>query len=120
MVYKYKGKEKEYQKEYQKIYRNKKGNKLRIKRQKKIYNKKYYFTYEAQRRNSITTWQQIGIKLKPNEDWISIYDYYISWMECPNCGIEFGEGVKRNLDHDHDTGYIREGLICHRCNILRH
>ena len=96
-----------------------KKNKKKIALRKKEYNKKYHLTYEARRRNNISTWQQIGIKLRPDEDWFSIYEYYISLEECPNCGIEFGGTIKRNLDHDHNTGYIREGVICHRCNVLR-
>jgi len=36
---------------------------------------------------------------------------------CPICNYDFNEGrYKRNIDHCHDTGYVR-GIICHRCNL---
>lgn len=67
------------------------------------------------------SWKRLGVKLKPNEDWVSIYLFYITCEECENCGIELINGQasnSRTLDHDHETGFIRN-VLCHRCNLLR-
>jgi len=69
-------------------------------------------------------WKYRGIKLRPNEDWESVYLFYITCEECENCGVELTHGKPRKsttrcLDHDHETGFIRD-VICHSCNIKRH
>ena len=65
----------------------------------------------------ISNWKCRGITLLPNQDWESIYLFYITCEECENCGIKL-QGVKRCLDHDHSTGFIRN-VLCHRCNVIR-
>ena len=63
-----------------------------------------------------------GIKLKPNEDWESVYLYWKTCERCELCDVELtdgtGELTSRNLDHDHDTGFIRD-VLCWGCNIKR-
>jgi len=72
----------------------------------------------------ISDWKiEKGIKLKPNEDWESIYLFYITCECCENCGVHLTDEKKntksrRCLDHDHDTGFIRN-ILCHSCNSKR-
>ena len=70
---------------------------------------------------TISQWVRMGIKLRPNEDWFSVYLFYITCNECENCGIQLTNGRKsnsRNLDHDHNTGFIRN-ILCLGCNVRR-
>jgi len=74
-------------------------------------------------RKVIAQWKYRGMKLKPNEDWDSIYLYYITCEDCESCGIELTDDKKitvtrRCLDHDHSTGFIRN-VLCHSCNCKR-
>ena len=36
----------------------------------------------------IDGWKQQGIKLKPNEDWESVYLFYITCEKCEECAID--------------------------------
>jgi hypothetical protein len=66
------------------------------------------------------SWKRQGIKLRPDEDWLSIYLHYITLENCPICDIELTNGCQldsRNLDHDHSTGFIRD-VMCSNCNRL--
>ncbi len=83
-----------------------------------IYEKnKDYVNGEGKHINTCAKWRSRGIKLKPNEDWESIYLFYITCEECEECGVNLNN-VKRCLDHDHDTGFIRD-ILCNRCNVIR-
>jgi len=68
-------------------------------------------------------WIHMGIKLKPNEDWESVYLFYITCEYCEQCGVRLTTEQKitktrRTLDHDHSTGFIRN-ILCHSCNVKR-
>ena len=106
-----------------------KNREKKLDRSRKYYqenkeNKRLYDT-EYQQENphikKITAWKGLGIKLRPNEDWESVYLFYITCEECESCGIELIGGRSsnsRNLDHDHSTGFIRN-ILCKSCNVKR-
>jgi len=116
----------------QREYRKK--NKERIKlRDKKYYqknkhiinekNKDYQLNYHIENPHvkTISTWKRRGIKLRTNEDWESVYLFYITCENCEECNIQLksGQGTNcRTLDHDHSTGFIRD-ILCNACNIRR-
>ena len=106
---------KEYMKQYNKDWRAKNKE------------KKNKIQYEYHARNPhikvISAWKrQSKIKLREGEDWGSVYLYFITCEECENCGVELSDiphtAELRNLDHDHDTGFIRN-VLCWKCNIKR-
>tara|TARA_R110000744_G_scaffold30667_1_gene72447 strand:- start:2051 stop:2437 length:387 start_codon:yes stop_codon:yes gene_type:complete len=125
-----------YDKEYQKKYRelNKEiiailraeNSEKRIKYDKeyRIKNKEYLTEYmdEYLRENDdkikIISWRSQGMKLREGEDWISIYIHYNITDECELCGIKFKNSKNKHLDHDHDSGFVRD-VLCARCNIIR-
>ena len=118
-------KDPEKKKEYQKKYRQenkdfvKKINKeWRENNKEYIYQKnKQYVNGEGKHINICAKWRSRGIKLKPNEDWDSVYLFYITCEKCEECQVDL-ENVKRCLDHDHSTGFIRD-VLCNRCNVKR-
>jgi hypothetical protein len=68
----------------------------------------------------VISWESLGIILRPDEDWLSVYLHYMTLEECTNCAIELKNGCNldsRNLDHDHSTGFIRD-VMCSNCNRL--
>ena len=103
-------------------------NKEQIKEQSKKYreeNKEYNKTY--QKENPFickkASWTHLGIKLRPGEDWESVYLFYITCELCENCECvltdeKFTTSTRRNLDHDHETGFIRN-VLCSACNTRR-
>ena len=71
----------------------------------------------------INRWKELGIKLRPGDDWTSMYLFYVTCEYCENCGGELTDernntSSRRNLDHCHKTGLVRD-VLCHSCNIKR-
>ena len=96
-------------------------NREKIIERMKEYNKSYKM--ENPHISKISDWKcKYGIKLRPNEDWDSVYLYWKTCERCELCDVELTDGkglTSRNLDHDHDTGFIRN-ILCWGCNIKRH
>ena len=110
-------KNKEKKKLNDKLYYEK--NKEKIIERVQEYNKSYVI--ENPHIKKISEWKSRGVKLRPNEDWESVYLYWKTCERCEACDVELTDGTgltARNLDHDHDTGFIRD-VLCWGCNIKR-
>ena len=80
-------------------------------------NRKYSKTEKGKRKIKIKDWKSKGMIC---DDWDKFYDKYISTSHCESCNLEFGNERcnRRNLDHQHSSGHIRN-IICHSCNSFR-
>ena len=58
----------------------------------------------------ITGWKRRGVV----GDLEAIHDRWEQATNCEVCGVSF-EGVKKCMDHDHDTGEFRQ-ILCASCN----
>lgn len=96
-----------YQKEYREM------NKEKAKEYQKKYRINNYKTIAIKR------WQRIGIL---DEDYDKLYDKFLNTLNCEECDTEFNNNKKggklKVLDHDHETGKIRN-ILCSICNIKR-
>jgi hypothetical protein len=85
----------------------------------KEYMKEYRKTEAYKKSYRITNWKKSGVI---NDDFNSLYEYYINCKNCEDCNVELIEGNvgknKKCLDHDHQTGIFRN-IICNRCNVIR-
>jgi len=63
-------------------------------------------------------WKKLGMKFIEDEFKIW-YEKYIYATNCNICNDKFKTVKDRNLDHDHDTGEIRD-IICRSCNNKRY
>lgn len=78
-------------------------------------------TPEYRRKNTIRSWQHLGIDC--NGEWDEVWDWYSTSTHCGICDVEFTElyskrtRATRCVDHDHDLeGYNVRGVICLACN----
>ena len=120
---KYRERTKEKRKEYDKQYNI--NNKDKKDRQKKEWNKnnpqkRKDIANKYARANpkvlNINTWKHRGII---DEDFDSLYDYFITQTNCWICSKEFNQESRMNyrcLDHDHDNGEVRY-ICCGHCNL---
>jgi hypothetical protein len=127
----YNEKRKEKRKEYDKEYKEKnkekikqqskeyyENNKEKIKEKNRKYDKEYSQTEAGKKSYRIIKWKSRGLK---NDDYNSLYDYFINCKNCELCNVELVEGNKGNgkcLDHDHETGLFRN-VLCRSCNVKR-
>jgi len=90
-------------------------NKEKIIENSKIYNK----TLFGKKSNITSKWRQRGLI---TEDIDKLYEYYLSIVECENCGIELNQegdyNTRKCMDHSHTTGEFRN-VLCNLCNITR-
>ena len=61
---------------------------------------------------TIKNWKRRGII---TDDYDKVYEEYINTTECKLCNRPFNDSSDRCLDHDHETGLIRN-IICRACN----
>ena len=74
--------------------------------------KKYKTTENGKKSYRISNWKYAGIK---DEDFDSLYDYYLAETNCWICGHDFSK-YNKSLDHDHETSEVRY-ICCNKCNI---
>tara|TARA_R110000772_G_scaffold13777_5_gene40382 strand:- start:236 stop:652 length:417 start_codon:yes stop_codon:yes gene_type:complete len=68
------------------------------------------------RSKTISNWKKQGINILNREHGHEVYKKYMDTTNCELCDILLPE--KRDLDHDHETGEIRN-IVCHKCNMWR-
>ena len=81
-------------------------------------NTAYRESNEGKKKCRISMWKYYGII---HDDYDALYERYLNTNECEECGIEmcFGKSNDaRCVDHDHDTGEVRN-ILCRKCNSLR-
>ena len=61
---------------------------------------------------SINNWKHRGII---SNDYNKLYDEYINTAECALCKYTFKKSSDRCLDHNHETGDVRN-ILCRPCN----
>ena len=65
---------------------------------------------------TIFNWKKQGINILDTEHGYEIYKMYKETTHCDLCNILLPK--KRDLDHDHKTGEIRN-IVCHKCNMWK-
>ena len=77
-----------------------------------------FILHKDHKRNTRKRWKQIGIHFVDDEHFEYIYNIYIRETNCDICNKLFLTSIDRQLDHDHETGDVRN-ILCNRCNSVR-
>jgi hypothetical protein len=81
--------------------------------------RRYKQTPKGQKADKIGKWKSdLKIKLRPDEDWDSVYLTWLLTENCMFCDKDITDKKFKCLDHNHETGFIR-GVICKKCNHYR-
>ena len=73
--------------------------------------------YKYHKRRTKESWNRIGIKIDP-DDFDYVYNKYIHTTNCELCNKLFSKLRDRQLDHDHETGEVRN-IVCNKCNCCK-
>jgi hypothetical protein len=108
---------KEYMREYHIKHKEKRNQYAREWYMKnKDYQVEYRKTDKGYKMNTISCWKNKH-KIKCDEEWDEVYEWWMSATHCDICDCEFKKGNKC-LDHDHTLeGYNVRGVICRSCNM---
>ena len=82
----------------------------------KLYFSNYHKSEEGVKKNRIKNWKNRGVD--SSYDFEVIYDIYMHTNKCDICQVSLTDGKGphgRCLDHDHETGEIRN-IVCMKCN----
>ena len=98
-------------------------NKEKLAEKKIEYNKQYYQTDQCKKVNRIHRWKTKGLVDSDNDNYESIYDYYINTTQCEYCDVVLTEDkiatpTRKCMDHSHTTGLFRN-ILCLTCNLQR-
>tara|TARA_R110002126_G_scaffold20867_3_gene76355 strand:- start:9 stop:461 length:453 start_codon:yes stop_codon:yes gene_type:complete len=74
--------------------------------------------YENIRCHRINCWKKRGVRFEDKLHINMIYNRYDTSTNCEICDIEYKNSRDRHLDHNHETGEIRN-IVCQNCNHCR-
>lgn len=73
--------------------------------------------YKLHKTRTNYSWKKRGMIFTP-EEFEEIYKKYIYATNCELCNVLFPNTRNRHLDHDHETGKIRN-IVCNKCNRIK-
>lgn len=73
--------------------------------------------YKHHKSRTKTQWKRRGM-IFTSEEFEEIYEKYIYATNCELCDVLFPNTRNRHLDHDHETGKIRN-IVCCKCNLRK-
>ena len=71
--------------------------------------------YKRHKHYTFRNWERRGVIFKDDEEKEEIYQQYIYSTQCELCGKEFPNTKDRCMDHEHETGEVRN-IVCQKCN----